>query len=85
MRRATSAIRTLTRRLALYSATIAGHTVRKANVLPGLAGAAMVSWGAAMIYTPVGWMLGGVFLLAFGYEENLRRGRARAARAHREQ
>jgi hypothetical protein len=77
MRRAPSAIRTLTRRLTLYSATIAGHTVRKANVLPGLAGAAMVSWGAAMIYTPAGWMLGGVMLCAIGYEVNQRGGRPR--------
>jgi hypothetical protein len=74
MDRAKSAMRTLT----LQFASLAGHTVRIANVLPGLAGAAMVSWGAAMIYTPVGWMLGGTSLLYFGYEENLRRGRARA-------
>lgn len=75
MDRAKSAIRTLT----LHFATSAGHTVRIANrtagVLPGLAGAAMVSWGAAMIYTPAGWILGGGFILAAGFENNQRRGR----------
>lgn len=72
MKRAKSAIRTLT----LHFASLAGHTVRIANVLPGLAGAAMVSWGAAMIYTPAGWITGGIALLIFGYEGNSRRGRA---------
>lgn len=74
MRRALSAIRTLT----LKTATLAGHTVRIANVLPGVAGAAMVSWGAAMIYTPAGWIAGGVFLLGAGFEFNSR-GRRDAA------
>lgn len=46
------------------------YPVRIANTLPGLAGAAMVSWGAAMIYTPAGWITGGAFLLAFGFENN---------------
>lgn len=63
------------RKLPLHLAALLGHTVRIANVLPGLAGAAMTSWGAAMIYTPAGWMLGGGALLAFGYEVNSRRGR----------
>lgn len=58
------------RSLPLYLATLIGHTVRIANVLPGLAGAAMVSWGAAMIYTPAGWIAGGIALLAFGREIN---------------
>lgn len=70
MKRLASVYRSLT----LQFASLAGHTVRIANVLPGLAGAAMVSWGAAMIYTPAGWMVGGTALLAFGYEVNSRRG-----------
>jgi hypothetical protein len=70
MRRATSAIRTLTRRLTLYSATIAGHTVRRANIAPSLAGFSLVSWGAAMIYVPAGWITGGIALLIIGRELN---------------
>ena len=58
------------RRLPLQLAAILGHTVRIANVLPGLAGAAMASWGVAMIYTPAGWITGGIALLAFGREIN---------------
>lgn len=69
MERLRSAIRTLT----LQTASFAGHTVRISGVLPGLAGAAMVSWGAAMIYTPAGWIAGGAFLLAFGFENNQHR------------
>ena len=30
----------------------------------------MASWGAAMIYTPAGWIAGGVALLWFGREIN---------------
>jgi hypothetical protein len=70
MRRATSGIRTLTRRLALSFASLAGHTVRIANVIPALAGFAMLSWGVAMIYTPAGWIAGGACLLAIGRELN---------------
>jgi hypothetical protein len=74
MRRATSGIRTLTRRLSLSLATTAGHTVRIANraapVLPSLAGFGLVSWGAAMIYTPAGWITGGVSLLILGWDLN---------------
>lgn len=29
-----------------------------------------------MIYTPAGWITGGIALLIFGYEGNSRRGRA---------
>lgn len=46
------------------------HTVRIANVLPGLAGAAMASWGASMIYEPAGWITGGIALLIFAREIN---------------
>lgn len=63
MKRALSVIRTLTRRLGLSAGTIAGHTVRIAHTLIGLAGAAMASWGVSMIYAPAGWILGGGFLL----------------------
>lgn len=74
MERATSAIRTFTRRLALYSATLAGHTVRIANrigtLLIALAGFSLVSWGVAMYSTPAGWITGGVSLLAVAYEAN---------------
>lgn len=74
MRRATSAIRTLTRRLTLSLATLTGHTVRIANaaapVAPALAGFGLVSWGAAMIYTPAGWIAGGLSLLLIGREIN---------------
>lgn len=74
MSRATSVIRTLTRRLGLSFAPIAGHTVRIANsvapVLPALAGFSLVSWGAAMIYSPAGWITGGLALLAIAREIN---------------
>ena len=59
MRHLLSAIRTI----ALVLARPAGHTVRIAHILPGMAGAAMVSYGAAMIYTPAGVIIGGGFLL----------------------
>jgi hypothetical protein len=59
------------------------HTVRIANVLPGLAGAAMASWGVSMIYGPAGWITGGVFLLAFGFENNAKKAPPRPPAAHR--
>lgn len=62
--------RTLTRRLTLSLAAAAGHTVRYANVAPALAGFALVSWGAAMIYVPAGWIAGGCSLLLIGRELN---------------
>lgn len=74
MRRATSVFRTLTRRLTLSLATIAGHTVRIANqigtLLIALAGFSIVSWGVAMIYTPAGWICGGLSLLAIAFDAN---------------
>lgn len=51
------------RKPTLVLASLAGHTVRIAHILPGMAGAAMVSYGAAMIYTPAGVIIGGAFLL----------------------
>jgi len=56
------------RTLKLSAAAFAGHTVRIAHSLIGLAGAALVSWGAAMIYTPAGLITGGGFLLLFAWE-----------------
>lgn len=63
MRRAPSGIRTLTRGLSLFGWNLAVHTVRIAHSLVALVGAALVSWGAAMIYSPAGWITGGAFLL----------------------
>lgn len=81
MKRAASVIRTLL----LLTAPIAGHTVRIAHSLVvGLAGAAMVSWGVAMIYIPAGWISGGVFLLWVANDLSTAAG-ARAAAAQRAQ
>lgn len=45
-----------------------GHTVRlgrtAARYVPGWAGAALISWGAGMVYLPAGVMVAGAFLLA---------------------
>ena len=41
-----------------------GPVYRRLPLVPGLAGAGMVSWGAALVYVPAGVILGGVFLLA---------------------
>jgi hypothetical protein len=79
MTRPTSVYRTLTLRIA----TLAGHTVRIAHTLLALAGAAIVSWGAAMIYTPAGWILGGGFLLWAASELSSAAGARSAAAAHR--
>ena len=68
MSRATSVMRTLTRRLSLLGWNLAVHTVRIAHTLISLAGAAIVSWGASMIYTPAGWIVGGGFVLWLGSE-----------------
>jgi len=59
MKRLASGYRSLT----LHLAALAGHTVRIAHTLFGAAGACLVSWGAAMIYVPAGWICGGGFLL----------------------
>jgi hypothetical protein len=78
MKRLTSGYRALT----LQAAVLAGHTVRIAHSLIGLAGAALVSWGAAMIYVPAGWIAGGAFLLWLATELAGAAG-ARAARRER--
>jgi len=68
MDRAKSVIRTLTRRLRLLGWDLAVHTVRIAHTLISLAGAAIISWGASMIYSPAGWIIGGGFVLWLGSE-----------------
>lgn len=40
-----------------------GRALSALPTVPGLAGAAMVSYGAAMIYLPAGVIAGGAFLL----------------------
>ena len=48
-------------------ASACGYAVRQARrparLLPGLAGAVLISWGAAMIYTPAGFLVAGALLL----------------------
>jgi hypothetical protein len=51
---------------------VIGLARRRSNLLPGLAGAALVAWGAAQVYAPAGWILGGVFLLMADRQINLR-------------
>lgn len=70
MKRRLSDFRTFTRRVALAVADFAGHTARYANVAPALAGFALVSWGAAMIYVPAGWIAGGISLLLIARDVN---------------
>lgn len=80
MNRRTSVIRTFL----LSIGSIAGHTVRIAHSVVGLTGAALVSWGAAMIYIPAGWIAGGAFLLWLANDLSAAAG-ARAAAAQRAQ
>lgn len=53
---------------ALAAATAAGTLVGWSRVAPSLAGAAMVSTAAAMVYVPAGVAIGGGFLLWIGTE-----------------
>ena len=66
--RATRAWRARGSQIAAALIVSLGHVIgpvwRRRAVLPGLAGAGMVSWGAALVYLPAGVILGGVFLLA---------------------
>lgn len=57
---------------AAAAGTTCGHILRALPTFPGFAGAAMVSYGAAMIYRPAGVIAGGAFLLWFGTELNRR-------------
>jgi threonine/homoserine/homoserine lactone efflux protein len=56
------------------TATMAGTVVRESRArrraVPGLAGAAMVAYGVALVYLPAGVVAGGLFLLWFGSEIN---------------
>ena len=49
--------------LVVGTGRLIGYARRRVPLLPGLSGAALVAWGAAQVYTPAGWMAGGVFLL----------------------
>jgi len=40
-----------------------GRVLAAMTTVPGLAGAAMVAYGAAMVYRPAGVIAGGLFLL----------------------
>jgi hypothetical protein len=50
--------------LAVAAGRLVGWVQGRLPLLPGLAGAGMVSYGAALVYLPAGVILGGVFLLA---------------------
>ncbi|GGS87609.1 hypothetical protein GCM10010156_52640 [Planobispora rosea] len=48
----------------LRAADLGGTAARNARaMLPGLAGAALVCWGVALIYVPAALILAGIFLL----------------------
>ena len=42
---------------------VTGRVLGLLPTVPGLAGAAMVAWGVAMVYRPAGVIAGGAFLL----------------------
>lgn len=50
-------------RAAEVAGRLTGRVLRVAPTVPGLAGAAMVAYGAAMVYRPAGVIAGGAFLL----------------------
>ena len=56
------------RKALLAAAGAAGTAVGWSRLAPSLAGAAMVSLGASMVYLPAGVILGGGFLLWIGTE-----------------
>jgi hypothetical protein len=49
--------------VALAAGKVTGHVLSVLPTVPGLAGAAMVAYGAAMVYRPAGVIAGGAFLL----------------------
>lgn len=53
----------LAERVAEVAGRALGRVLPEVRSLPGLAGAAMVSWGIALAYLPAGVIAGGVFLL----------------------
>ena len=52
---------------------VIGPVWRRKALVPGLAGAGMVCWGAALVYLPAGVILGGLFLLALDRQIKLGR------------
>ena len=50
-------------RAAEVAGKVTGRLLKVAPTVPGLAGAAMVAYGAAMVYRPAGVIAGGAFLL----------------------
>lgn len=52
---------------------LTGRLLMTLPTVPGLAGSAMASYGAALIYRPAGFIAGGAFLLWLGTELNRRR------------
>lgn len=48
-------------------ATAAGVVVRAAKVLPGLLGAAAISWGLGMVYEPLLYISAGVALIVIDW------------------
>ena len=58
--------------VAVAAGRVIGWAGRRAHVLPGLAGAALASFGTALVYLPAGVILGGVFLLAMDRQITLR-------------
>lgn len=55
---------TITAALMIGAGNVIGFARRCSVLLPGLAGAAMASYGTALVYKPAGVILGGLFLLA---------------------
>jgi len=49
--------------LAAAAGKVTGRVLAVLPTVPGLAGAAMVAYGAAMVYRPAGVIAGGAFLL----------------------
>lgn len=72
------AIRAALSSLLAAVAVATGHAMRLVGrafaFAPGIAAACVVSWGAAQIYTPAGWIAGGLFLLAADRQIKLRPG-----------
>jgi hypothetical protein len=60
-------------RVAEVAGWLSGRALVVVPTIPGLAGSALVSYGAAMVYRPAGFITGGAFLLWLGTEMNRRR------------
>ena len=59
--------------LAVRAGRVIGWARRRSALLPGLAGAAMVSYGAALWHLPLGIAAGGAFLLAADRQISVRK------------